>query len=527
MKKFISILLVLVIALSFYIPTQGVMIASNIWGDFNADGYVDDVDVMLLTRYLANWDLEDPVDVTAVDFDEDDDVGDIELMTLTRYLANWDLDTQIGEFIKTIMLEGVKISKYVIVLAENCSVTELNAANYIRDYIKELTSVNLNIVYDTAEEQEYEILIGKTNRAFSQEFNENEVGGFEFALTADEGKVMIYGFDFLIAGGAYYFTDNLIDNNKFAEIDIPDAGLYLSPTPEEANNFILYIGDGMGQNHIKFLDHYIPPAGKPAKRYDYFMARYLPNQGAATTYSANNAITDSAAGGTALATGYKTNNYYVGLDPDGNAIMNLSELAISKGMKTAVLTTDAMYGATPGAFSAHVSHRNEWREIYKQQQASGIDIIKGSIKENTLNVTMKETLETLESGENGFFMMYEEAHVDKSSHDNNFDTLMEALERGNMALNIIMEYIMYHPDTMLIITADHETGGLFFDEENDFTPYWTAGDHTAADVPVIAYGFGTEIFNNTTVNNIDIPKFIAAQMGEENFGQADIETPAA
>ena len=212
MKKFISILLVLVIALSFYIPTQGVMIASNIWGDFNADGYVDDVDVMLLTRYLANWDLEDPVDITAVDFDEDDDVGDIELMTLTRYLANWDLDTQIGEFIKTIMLEGVKISKYVIVLAENCSETELNAANYIRDYIKELTSVNLNIVYDTAEEQEYEILIGKTNRAFSQEFNENEVGGFEFALTADEGKVMIYGFDFLIAGGAYYFTDNLINN---------------------------------------------------------------------------------------------------------------------------------------------------------------------------------------------------------------------------------------------------------------------------------------------------------------------------
>ena len=282
-----------------------------------------------------------------------------------------------------------------------------------------------------------------------------------------DGKVLVYGFDFLVAGGAYYFINNLVSERNRVHINIPEEGIYESPTPEQANNFILFIGDGMGQNHIKLLEAINPRIVN--KTYDYFTARHFPNQGLSMTYAANNPVTDSAAGGTALATGYKTNKYFVGLDPNKNVIMNLCELAQSKDMKTAVLTTDSLQGATPAAFSSHVEHRDMAEEIRAQQLTSGIDYIIGDITEDTYVSTLKSAFETINVGENGFFMMYEEAHIDKESHNRNLVSTYEKMVRANNEINYIMSFIMYHPDTLLIITADHETGGLTYDEPVSYT----------------------------------------------------------
>ena len=524
MKKIICLLLTITIVtafcpvIEFTAEEEPTETLSEIWGDINLNGEVDDIDGMLLSRHLANWELDGTYDFSAIDLQDNGQVTDLDDLELTRYLAMWGIETKIGTIIYETKLQGVNIEKYVIVIPSEENIIAKEAAEYINLNINKLRDINLEIISDDQPEQTHEIIIGKTTRTVYQEFDKTSVGNFEFALYEQDGKVLVYGFDFLVAGGAYYFINNLVSERNRVHINIPEEGIYESPTPEQANNFILFIGDGMGQNHIKLLEAINPRIVN--KTYDYFTARHFPNQGLSMTYAANNPVTDSAAGGTALATGYKTNKYFVGLDPNKNVIMNLCELAQSKDMKTAVLTTDSLQGATPAAFSSHVEHRDMAEEIRAQQLTSGIDYIIGDITEDTYVSTLKSAFETINVGENGFFMMYEEAHIDKESHNRNLVSTYEKMVRANNEINYIMSFIMYHPDTLLIITADHETGGLTYDELSK-NIYFTLGDHTGADVPVYAYGIGTEIFNNKTVNNIEIAKFIATQMGEENFGQQE------
>jgi alkaline phosphatase len=92
-----------------------------------------------------------------------------------------------------------------------------------------------------------------------------------------------------------------------------------------------------------------------------------------------------------------------------------------------------------------------------------------------------------------------------------------AVQRFNQAIAEFMQYAFYHPETVIIITADHETGGLTVTDNGDFA--YTTTDHTNSDVPVFAYGKGAEYFGGTTVENTDIPKRIAALMGVDDFGR--------
>ena len=112
--------------------------------------------------------------------------------------------------------------------------------------------------------------------------------------------------------------------------------------------------------------------------------------------------------------------------------------------------------------------------------------------------------------------MYEEAYIDKHCHDNNINGTFDALVRFNQIIGIVMEFAFYNPETFVLITADHETGGLSFGS-NGF--YYKSVNHTGSDVPVFAYGIGTEKFNEEVVENIDIPKVIASLWGIEKFGQ--------
>ena len=115
------------------------------------------------------------------------------------------------------------------------------------------------------------------------------------------------------------------------------------------------------------------------------------------------------------------------------------------------------------------------------------------------------------------FRSYEEAYIDKHCHNNDGMKAFEALVRFNQVIGVVMEYAFYNPDTFVLITADHETGGLTPGESGVFS--FTSTNHTGADVPVFAYGAGSEYFNGVTVENIEIPKQIARLWGEEKFGQ--------
>ena len=223
--------------------------------------------------------------------------------------------------------------------------------------------------------------------------------------------------------------------------------------------------------------------------------------------------------GTALSTGNKTTNGRIGKDENGNDLQSLTELAASLGMATAVMSTDALTGATPSAFYAHAMDRGDTDDIIACSVAkieSGMIIKCGLDGDISYQNRITETLVELAKNENGFFVMYEEGHIDKHSHSNDKTSTFNSVIRFNQAIGVFMEYAFYHPDTFVVITADHETGGLT--GTGSGLSYTTTG-HTGADVPVFGYGKGAEKFKNCWISNTDIPKTIAELWGVPYFGQ--------
>ena len=116
--------------------------------------------------------------------------------------------------------------------------------------------------------------------------------------------------------------------------------------------------------------------------------------------------------------------------------------------------------------------------------------------------------------------MYEEAYIDKHCHGNNITKTFQAVVRFNQAIAMFMEFAFYNPETLVLITADHETGRLLPNEEGELA--YNHDDHTEADVLVFAYGQGAELFDGVTIENIQIAHTIAALMGDENFGDQSV-----
>ena len=328
---------------------------------------------------------------------------------------------------------------------------------------------------------------------------------------------------------------------------------------DEPRNIILMIGDGMGPNQVK-LSAELSGGNYEGKAY----MQCLPNQGFAMTNSLDG-LTDSAAAATALATGYKTGNGRVGKNQDGKDLKSLTELAKERGMRTGVISTKPATDATPAAFSAHVKTRGEQDRIAYQQLSNLPNVLIGagleyysaakkavpSVKKTLqeMGVTQLTTLEELEQAptdteyllcttasetdiclstqkalellnkddNKGFFLMIEGAKIDTYGHANSMSGVMKEFQDFDKAVGIVMEFMIKNPDTLLIVTADHETGGLMDQGGGDY--YFTTGSHSNADVPIFAAGAGTEIFNEATVENTEIAKFLAKKMGELNFGQ--------
>ena len=421
-------------------------------------------------------------------------------------------------------LNGTKLKDYSIVYSDEDLDYSKRAAEYIQSEILARTEIELPIVEDNAEPvSENEIVVGNTERAISEKLNA-ETKGLQFAILADGGDVALEGDYFIIAAAAYFFVETYVHEADF-EATIPEVVSIHSPIVKEAKNFILLIGDGMGINHTRAFE-YLENNVEYSDGEDIFYGYYLPYQGYSRTNSLSG-VTDSAAGGTALSCGQKTINSYIGRDKNKKDIKSLTELAHELNMAAGVMSTEVQTGATPASFSAHAEDRGESAEIYLSQMNAvnaygtiidcGFDRYDKRSIDKIVEKHITDTLTKLEANENGFFLMYEEAHIDKHSHNNELDKMYRAIVRFNQAIGRFMEYAFYNPDTFVLITADHETGDLYPNSEGMLEYHYD--NHTGKNVPVFAYGYGAELFDGKTVENIQIPQTIAYLMGGvEDFG---------
>ena len=422
------------------------------------------------------------------------------------------------------MLNGVEISEYSIVYDKEGLDYNKRAAEYIRDTILERSGVELSIIDDAEPAGEYEIVVGQTERAISAELDA-ETEGLEFAIMAKGGSIALEGEYFVIAAAAYYFMDTYTLDGDYVGT-IPEGVSIHEPIAKSADNLIMLIGDGMGVYQTLLYD-YLTDTSDYSDGEDFFYGYALPYHGFSMTASLSG-VTDSAAGGTALATGYKTYNDYVGIDRDKNELKSLTELAAELGKATAVMSTENRTGATPSTFSAHTDSRDNTSDILKDQVAltqkygtvieCGYDYYTASYIE-VIEEYITKTLDTLDDDNDGFFLMYEEAHIDKKSHKGNMEGTFLALIRFNQAIARFMEYAFYHPGTAVLITADHETGGLRPGE--DGTLAYSAEGHTLDDVPIFAWGIGLDVIDGQTVENTEIARIFASLMGEDSFGDPE------
>ena len=419
------------------------------------------------------------------------------------------------EYPEHMTLNGEDIGKYSIIYTDELDYN-LRAAEYLQSIIEKKTGVKLTINEDNVGASDYEILVGDTNRSLSTVWDAPDNQAMKFHVRTDGTKIVLEAEYFIIAGAAYYFGENFVPTVSETEKTVPTEKTELDPIIESANNYIMMIGDGMGVNQTKMFEVYdVPTSGTYdfSDGEDIFYGYYFPYEGRSRTWNVMSQITDSAAGGTALSTGYKTTNGTVGQDWYGKDIKSLTELALELGMAAGVISTEGLDGATPASFSAHTGGRSDEAEILADQEilkGKGALLLDQYISGFTADgwesfePQLQSYLNQLGKDPDGFFLMYEEAYIDKELHYGDPDDAFRAVYRFNQAIGICMEYAMYNPDTVVLITADHETGGIeFVDGEVVFNtpnpPDEAAGsskwNHSERDVPVFAYGFGAEVFD--------------------------------
>ena len=421
-------------------------------------------------------------------------------------------------------INGVDLKDYSIVYSDEDYDYSKRAAEYIQTKILERTSLELALVEDSEDPAtEYEIVVGNTNRDISKRLDA-DTEGLEFAILAEEKQIALEADYFIIAAAAYFFIETYVPSDNYQAV-IPTEVSIHTPIVKEAKNYILLIGDGMGFIHTRTFE-YIENDLEIGDGEDIFYGYYLPYQGQSRTKSLSG-VTDSAAGGTALSCGQKTINGLVGRDKDNKDLKSLTELAYEKGMSAAVMSTEGSTGATPASFSAHADGRYSTAEIVLSQAQTKsyygtiIDCGERDYDDarNVNNIIEKhitDTLAQLSQNEKGFFLMYEEAHIDKHSHNNELDSTFNAVVRFNQAIARFMEFVFYNPETFILITADHETGDLFSNAEGVLE--YHSDQHTGKNVPIFAYGDGAELFDDVKIENIQIPHTIASFMGDDNFG---------
>ncbi len=500
--------------------------AKDLPGDCNGDGTVNGVDSQIYLRHIKDENIK--IIEKNADLNSDSLYNKQDHAILLEYLSE---KSRPGSRFSNIFINSVNISNYTVVIPENATDFENWTAEFLSDGIFKLCKERPKIVKDSEKEQFYEILIGETNR---KESIDAIIEEDKFTVFSYLNKIVLKGDHFLVAGGVGYIF-SLLDSseaqwNSEGYISLPTEAEPMKAQWKDPDKIFLFIGDGMGENHINiatdenaFVRHTnTAPHHIYEKSLDVFWPCYFENRGKAFTLNYQLSTTDSAAGATALSTGYKTLNGALGmvpadLDGDGEenefrSVQNVREAAALSGMSTAVLSTDKITGATPNAFLIHHTSRMDKDLILEQQTALSLSPLACTYlwcsydSDDALSELVDAVNECSENA-NGFFIMTEEAMIDKYSEKMDFDNAVRTVKRLNEMMAYTATYAYCHWDTAVILTADHETGGLELDEDGVWN--WTSnGEHTSRNVPVYALGKGTEIFNDVNCENIAIANFI-------------------
>lgn len=282
--------------------------------------------------------------------------------------------------------------------------------------------------------------------------------------------------------------------------------------PQHPKYIFLLIGDGMGTNQRIITDKYVRDNKETGYGGSGLYMESFPYSGNTRTTS-ESGITDSAAAGTALSCGSKTKNGMLGMTPDGKFVESVALVAKKKGMNVGILTDSYINDATPAAFYAHVDSRGKYTEISNFLPVDGFELLSGSeprksrtadpapdaffaekgynvVREAknfkvlnpekekkvvfinkipyaidgqpdiTLAELLKKSIDMLNSPK-GFFIMLEGGKIDWACHGNDIGTAIKETLAFDKAVKVAYDFYLAHPeDTLLIVTADHETGGL-------------------------------------------------------------------
>ena len=311
----------------------------------------------------------------------------------------------------------------------------------------------------------------------------------------------------------------------------------------KVRNVILLIGDGMGNGAVN--------AAMYANGGELTMTN-LKTMGYVRTQSADNFTTDSAASGTAYATGQKTKNGFLGVDTAAVAIENLPEKLAPLGFACGVVSTDELDGATPAAFFAHQRSRGASKEIWADLAESSLVFASAGSRKTFENQPMKtrdsisdkfevvyspddakiagsdrlvylpESVQYDERGDylpsttemaieylsergKGFFLMVEGARIDKEEHGNNFKGMVRETLDFDKAVEAAIRFAEQDGHTLVIISADHETGAVTLGHCNPSDGYasgtFASSGHSPVMVPLFAYGPRSGEFTGTQENS--------------------------
>lgn len=355
------------------------------------------------------------------------------------------------------------------------------------------------------------------------------------------------------------FLSKGAEQHLTVEQDYPIIDSVVAVKGVPVKNVIYMIGDGMGFPHVSTA--WVANKGK------LNMDRF-PVTGMARTWCSNKLITDSAAAGTALATGSKTTYGTVGMSPEGKNLNSLLVHAQGQGKATGVIVTCDLTDATPAAFFSHVpkramaidiagflpesridffvaggmsklKKRPDGRDILDEMRQKGyeVSINRDQLKEtrgnkvcailadknlpsprergNVLEKAVEKGMDVLSRNENGFFLMVEGSKIDKAAHKGDLAVMIDEIFDFDRAVGKALQWAESHPGTLVVVTADHNTGGLTLlggdKKTGKVVCDFSTTSHNGVSVPVFAFGAGADSFTGI-YENIEIPKKILAAM---------------
>ena len=331
------------------------------------------------------------------------------------------------------------------------------------------------------------------------------------------------------------------------------------PKKKKVKNIIFLIGDGMGLAQIY--------AGLTANKGKLNLERckYI---GLSKTYSSSHYITDSAAGATAFSIGKKSYNGAIGITADSVARKTILEIAEANQLATGLVCTSAITHATPASFIAHQLHRSMQEEIAADFLKTDIDVFIGGGKKfftdrkdkqdlskkltengyqvlynideivnvksgklagltadnanprvsqgrgNMLEKAAMTAINILDQDPDGFFLMIEGSQIDWGGHANNTEFVVEEMIDFDNTISKVLDFADRDGETLVVITADHETGGLTLLDGNfktgEVKAHFSTDHHTGVMIPVFAYGVGAEAFMGIYENTSIFNKFMNA-----------------